>query len=131
MNRENLQKMADYIRTIPQDRFDMWTYRHGQEKTAECDSVACIIGHCTKLDAEPLPVGANGNIDFETWCDRFTELDSDNCWIWCFNGRWKYVDNTSEGAALRIEWLLKHGLPENWYEQLWGIEPLCYKGGEQ
>jgi len=130
MNRENLQKMADYIRTIPQDRFSMKFYRFGQHETPECDSVGCIVGHCTILDTNPLPIYRSKAINFNEWSDQFTLLYGAS-WAWCFSERWARVDNTSEGAALRIEWLLKHGLPENWYEQLWGIEPLCYKGGEQ
>ena len=36
MNRENLQRIADFIPTIPQESFDMSTYRMGldQEITA-------------------------------------------------------------------------------------------------
>ena len=44
MNRENLQKMADYIRTIPQDRFDMWNYRRGQEKQQSAIRLVALLG---------------------------------------------------------------------------------------
>ena len=126
MNRENLQKMADYIRAIPQDRFDMELYRKGQHKTPECDSVGCIIGHCTMLDTEPLPRSLGGKIMFVEWSYRFTLLDLKS-WFWCFDSNWEKTDNTPEGAALRIEWLLNHGLPEDFFKQMYGEAPICYK----
>ena len=53
-------------------------------------------------------------------------------WDWCFSSRWADIDNTPTGAALRIEWLLNHGLPKDWRKQMVGEAPLCYyEGGEQ
>ena len=130
MNKENLQKMADYIRTVPQEKFGMQMYRSTYQATPECSSVGCVIGHCTILATEPLPmmVGHEDRIDFENWSQQFTGLDFERDeWEWCFGGRWVEGDNTPEGAALRIEWLIKNGLPENWEEQAEGYEPLCYK----
>ena len=48
-------------------------------------------------------------------------------WDWCFSGLWHKTDNTPEGAADRIEWVLENGLPDNWLEQMCGKDPLCYK----
>jgi hypothetical protein len=127
MNKENLKLMVEHIRTIPQEMFDMSDYRNGQAKTPECDSVGCVLGHCTVLDPSPLPrKGFGSSIDFHAWSDGFTGLIG-NEWGWCFSGGWIGTDNTPEGAALRIEWLLKNGLPKDWCEQLLGYSPLCYK----
>jgi hypothetical protein len=138
MNRENLQRMADYIRTIPQEKFDMSIYRSGQEETPECDSIGCVVGHCTILDSEELPmVFYSKNIDFYTWSEQFTGLIKTDSsmpewrlhgpeWMWCFDTYWAATDNTPGGAARRIEWLLKNGLPGNWEAQMMGEEPLCY-----
>jgi hypothetical protein len=129
MNKENLQRMADYIRTIPKELFDMGEYRTGQTITNECDSVGCVLGHCTVLNPDPLPKDRFGSIDFNRWAYKFTGT-TENEWVWCFGSTWRNTDNTTEGAALRIEWLIKHGLPENWRAQYNNETPLCYKGGE-
>lgn len=127
MNRENLQRMADHIRTVPQEKFDMDVYRDNDSLSHECNTVGCVIGHCTVLDKEPLPPLSYICIDFTVWSERFTGIDSvADAWHWCFSSHWSHVDNTPTGAALRIEWLLNNGLPENWDEQMNGQEPLCY-----
>jgi len=127
MNRHNLQRMADYIRTVPQEKFSMDLYRHGREQKHRCGSVGCVIGHCTILGDEHIPRHDNGNIDFETFSEDFTGLDAGrSAWNWCFSDQWHYTDNTPTGAALRIEWLLNNGLPENWDDQMNGRAPLCY-----
>jgi len=120
--------MADYIRTVPQKSFTMDTYRISSgDESAKCNSVGCVIGHCTILDEQLFnrlsPYGI-----FEQWSYLFTELFQDSPqWDWCFNGLWSYCDDTPTGAADRIEWLLSNGLPENWRAQMVGDAPLCYK----
>lgn len=130
MNRDNLQRMADYIRTIPQDMFDMSQYRKSYPATTrECNSVGCVIGHCTVLDSKELPllVQTGKAIDFMQWSEEFTELECGEAeWEWCFGSGWVDVDNTPIGSALRIEWLLNHGLPTTWEDQQNGDVPLCY-----
>jgi hypothetical protein len=132
MNRENLQRMADYIRTIPQEKFDMSVFRDGNDAfSSECKTVGCAVGHCTILDDRPLPITLNGEINYLNWSMEFTGLDTGpGCgnpeWQWCFSPYWVITDNTPEGAARRIEWLLANGLPDNSSEQEYGEEPLCY-----
>ena len=120
--------MADHIRTIPQGVFDMEDYRKGQHIKPECDSVGCAVGHCPVLDPNPneIPRLEDGCIDYMEWSMAFTGLN-DAEWLWCFDPGWRETDNKPEGAALRIEWILNHGLPEDWYEQLQREAPLCYK----
>lgn len=133
MNRENLQRMADYIRTVPQRSFAMDTYRGPLDTQGpKCNSVGCIIGHCTILDAdlinELLHESCGSVYAFAKWSFLFTGLsDSEDSWYWCFGWRWAHSDNTPTGAADRIEWLLENGLPENWRAQMSGDAPLCYK----
>lgn len=139
MNRKNLQKMADYIRTIPQEKFNMRFFRRHEEVSHECGSVGCVLGHCTVLDKKPLPMlaqivswNSRRLIDFVSWGESFTGISKRTGeWQWCFAGEWSEVDNTPEGAARRIEWLLEHGLPKDWDYQMCQITPLCYKGGEE
>ena len=128
MNRENLQRMADHIRTVPQELFDMGgLFRHGQRFTAECDGKGDVIGHCTILDKDNLIYNQDGTIDFLLWADVFTgwlHID-EHAWLFC--SAWRKRDNTPEGAALRIEWLLNHGVPENWFSMIFLTKtPLCY-----
>ncbi len=144
MNVENLQKIADHIRTVPQEMFDMHHYRVKLAATRqidyesswakpECDSIGCAIGHSTVLDIENVKknfmhdIAGKPAISFAHWSEQFTGLSkSTPQWVWCFATNWGRVDNTPEGAARRIEWLVKNGLPKNWDEQMMSNEPLCY-----
>lgn len=125
--------MADYIATIPQEKFDMTWFREDEYKyTHECNSVGCVIGHCTVLDDwDNIPKEKNGEIDFVEWAEEFTGLDAISSfgfteWLWCFSGSWAGIDNTPIGASKRIMWLIEHGLPEDGFEQMVGKNKLCY-----
>ena len=130
MNVENLQRMADYIKTIPQENFDMSQYRdYDDYRSMECKSIGCVIGHCIVLEDKniALPRTSDGEIMFSSWSEKFTGLDAvSDEWDWCFNGLWEKSDNTAIGASKRIEWMLNHGLPKNWIKQMYGEEKLCY-----
>ena len=126
INLDNLLKMADYIETVPQHRFDMKSYRYWDESEPECSSVGCIIGHCTILDNEDLPRLWSGKIDFNEWSEKFIGTKEYSAWRYLFGGEWEHIDNTPEGAAKRIRYYVANGLPENWFEQMDGEEPLSY-----
>ena len=134
MKRENLQLMADHLKTnVKQKNFHMGKYR-GLYDTINpvCGSVGCTVGTCTVLDAENVInnfTDYDGEIEFGDWSEYFTGLlggEDEDEWEWCFGCQWTFIDNTPTGAALRIEWLLKYGLPENWKNQMRGREELCY-----
>lgn len=131
IKKKNLQKMADYIKTIELKDFSMINYRLGsmESKYIHCNSVGCIIGHCTTLDEKNIKENyiLNNLICFREWSRDFTGLKvhSDR-WEWCFGSKWTYVDDTPLGASKRIEYLINHGLPSNWVEILNGYEPICY-----
>src|SRR5690242_9122945 len=111
MKRKNLQALADYLKTLPQEVFDMEDIRTGQKETAECDSVGCVIGHATVLFEQDLPRYISENIDFPKFWQKFSGLmleDYDSSY-WIVASTWSQVDNTPIGASKRIEWLLKHG----------------------
>lgn len=118
MNRENLQRIADFIPTIPKGSFDMSTYRFGLDQEPECKSMGCVIGHCTILDKKNIlanHIGVWGRLKFTEWSEEFTGLhfNSDE-WEWCFSADWFDVDNTTEGARKRILYLLDKGeVPED------------------
>lgn len=138
MNKENLQRMADHIRTVPQEMFHMRCYR-GIIKddelidasdcfsAVECETLGCIIGHSLVLAPELVVKNEKGVIQYADWSEEFTGIVwASSEWYWCFSFDWEYLDNTPEGAALRIEWLINHGLPKNSGIQMIGNAPLCY-----
>ena len=132
MKRENLQRMADHLKNnvIPEN-FHMGEYRGDDDlSNPVCGSVGCTVGNCTVLDAENVIknfTDTDGEIEFGDWSEYFTGLlGGEDEWSWCFDSTWSKTDNTPTGAALRIEWLLNNGLPENWMSQMYGKEDLCY-----
>lgn len=89
-----------------------------------CGAVACALGH-------GIAAGVKNWKKFDEWNaygHHYFGLEgwSDE-WEWCFSGDWHYRDNTPQGAALRIKWLLEKGLPNNHVDQLYNEEvSLCY-----
>ena len=132
MKRENLQLMANHLKTnVLPENFHMGRYRGDDDfSNPVCGSVGCTVGNCTVLDAENVMnnfTNPNGVIDFLSWSKDFTGICRiEDEWAWCFGSIWSETDNTPIGAALRIEWLLNNGLPENWFCQMYGEEELCY-----
>ena len=133
MKRENLQLMANHLKTnVLPENFHMGKYRGDDDDFSSpvCGSVGCTVGNCTVLDVENVIknfTDSGGEIEFGAWSEYFTGLYwAGHEWYWCFGSTWKTTDNTPTGAALRIEWLLNHGLPENWSRQMYGVEDLCY-----
>jgi hypothetical protein len=127
MNKRNLLKMADHIETVPQELFDMELIRKGDTKTRKCNSVGCIIGHSTVLDKNPLPRLIYGSINFLAWSKKFTGirfLSDEGRFL--FASAWQSIDNTPVGAAKRIRYFVKNGLPENWLKIMYGENPLPY-----
>ena len=134
MKRENLQLMADHLKiNVKQENFHMGEYRGDDDlSNPVCGSVGCTVGTCSVLDVENVIenfINSDGEIDFGAWSVDFTgllEAEYEAEWEWCFGSKWKTTDNTPTGAALRIEWLLNNGLPENWKNQMYDREELCY-----
>jgi hypothetical protein len=132
MNRENLNKLADYLlRGELKAEFDMEYFDEtrknsqtdGQQirETSDCGSVGCAVGHG--------PFAGIPKHKSESWTGyeiRVFDTDMDE-FEWLFEKTWAAMDNTPEGAGLRIKHLLKHGLPEDWEEQMNGEKPLTYK----
>lgn len=116
MNKENLLKMADFIEKVPQEMFDISKYRRSNKSSPICNSIGCVIGHCTELDPEGVEEfrDESGDIDFKEWSEHFTGLINLKEWRWCFSAYWEDLDNTPTGAAKRIRYLVKYGLPEGW-----------------
>lgn len=130
--RDNLQKLADFIRAIPQERFDMEAFRskHEDNFTHECNTIGCVLGYSPQVlydDFKDVPKLFDSSIDYEGISIEKLGIDPlESEWNWMFGPDWNEVDNSPTGAADRIEWFLKHGVPENWEEQMKGKAPLCY-----
>lgn len=127
----NLEKLADLLETVEEDKFDMRDFAtldgYGGfcpnyiHKVGECGTIACAAGHLVKI-IEPL--------EGETWddfIDRETGLEcGSDIWSWLFDGGWVGTDNTALGASKRIRYFLKNDTPNDWLGQMLGDAPLCY-----
>lgn len=143
-HRTNLAILARRIRKIPQEMFTMEHFRtpsgkasQPENRTRECTVPGCVLGHAPAFfpkkslprytfdnASEADPVGTIWFLKFAA--DTFGLFPGGRDFNWLFWGSWHKVDNTPEGAARRIEWLLEHGTPTNAWEQSMGLEPLCY-----
>ncbi len=120
MNIENLKKLSSYLKGELKADFNMANYAALVYNTT-CGSVGCAIGHG--------PYAGIPKYKEEHWIDysfRVFNISS-NDWYWCFSADWASTDNAALSAATRIDWLIEHGLPEDWHDQMIGKSQLCYK----
>lgn len=129
MNTENLLKLATYLlsgelkATFSMHRYTEHILVKNQHEATECGTVGCAAGHG--------PYAGIIKYSSESWNDYVERVfgvgswDTEY-WAWLFSAGWVYTDNTPEGAAKRILYLIRHGLPDNWEEQKEGSAALCY-----
>lgn len=126
----NLRTLAAYLMTLPADYpdFDMSLYVNSGEGYGMCEAhvpvcgtAACAAGHGPQAGISAKPG--------ETWIEyttrAFAPVYSD-MGDWCFGASWSDTDNTVHGAAKRIGWMLRNGVPADCEEQRYGEAPLCY-----
>lgn len=130
--RKNLAKLADYLESLPEDyaHFDMSGYLDGASPeaavqyarknggVASCGTVACALGHGPAAGVlfrpgEILPPedDAPAEPDWDTYGDRFVPAEDCAAWSWLFSGSWSWSDGHHWGAAARIRFILKQGMP--------------------
>ena len=136
MNKENLLKLAKFLETLPQEKFDIGKYRKCKggylapfRDVDNCGSIGCSIGWAPFVKGlEPVSDDWNndGTLSFGAYSRRIFNITHDE-WSWCFSSEWKPVDNTPSGASERIYYLVKNGLPAYWKLQRDGYYKLCYK----
>lgn len=121
MKKENLQRMVDFLKSgkVTQEMFSMRSFRRGDDKHTECNSVGCVLGWCTELDADNIKenyVYSSGGIAFYEWSEYFTGIPADGYdWDFLFSENWAEEDNTIQGAIKRLEFFIKNGkAPDNW-----------------
>jgi len=123
----NLIKLRDGLAALPKDyeHFDMDHYYVGAhyvqrqrmpqqagQPPASCGAVACVLGHATSI-VEP----AKGDKDWDSYGERVFGLRfCDIEWEWLFSSEWSEYDNSLEGAVFRIDYYLKHGVPDMFVE---------------
>jgi hypothetical protein len=99
---------------ISTQRCLIWVhYRTGEENKPECDSIGCMVGHLTAIDAENVMenyLNRYGNINFLNWSRDYFEVEGYE-WDYLFNETWAEVDNTLEGAIARMR-RLANGMSE-------------------
>lgn len=108
MNRENLRTLANYLlsRELKAD-FDMLSYTQAgsDPNRTDCGTVGCAAGQGPYAGLPKKPG--------ESWDDYAYRVfqPTDLEFRWCFSGYWTAYDNTPEGAARRILYLVEHGTP--------------------
>ena len=115
MNLNNIKRIFNHIfYNVPVNKIKMSLFRTGSRKKHECQTVGCIIGHCTILDDyENIPKHQSGEINFKLWSEQFTGLNIDsNEWEWCFGGEWP---NNKGQILLRLKYLIDNqSVPNDW-----------------
>lgn len=133
----NLQTLSAYLKNGLKAQFTMRLYDDDGSTMGlykrDCGTAGCAVGHGPYAGIVKLPS--------ETW-KQYTQrvfgstesrsLNLNNAssfFRWIFSGGWEATDNTPVGAALRIDWFLEHGCPdeESIYDQMHGEVPLYYK----
>ena len=94
LNRENLSRMIDFMKTVPEEHIKMSNFRDTDEPTIECKSAGCVIGWCTTLDKENIAknfINDDNVIEFNLWIEEFLNLKSvyeTGIWDFMFSGFW-------------------------------------------
>ncbi len=120
--RANLTKLANYLDSVEPPKFDMRWFNdniHNRGPSGNpnvCGTVACAVGYGPAAGIEPC--------HDDTWASyakrefvgedgyRF-DIDSP-VFDFLFDSDWEDVDNTPAGAAARIRYFLKNGIPVNY-----------------
>ena len=135
MNTQKLEKLVSYLLSGNlKAEFDMYSFTDWGRScmtngATDCGTVGCAIGHAPFLGE-----GFEKSRD-ESWNDyslRVLGIDHNSVeWKWCFGSDWTQFDNSPEGAAKRIQYLLDgKRIPEEFeytvdeYEELWDFIPI-------
>ena len=120
-HRANLRKHAKYLRSrYDKSQFDMRLFQRSNPVSNRldnlsaniCGAVLCVIG----LAALTFPRVAKKHKDWLKFCEDIFGIDSYKNreeWQFLFESRWVFIDNTITGAADRIDYFLKHGVPDD------------------
>lgn len=105
ISRKNLRKLANALldpSVLSEWKFDMYLY------------TTCAIGFAFKVG-----IGKKDRSWDEYVNENLVKTDQNpGIFEYMFSHKWIDKDNTREGAGKRILYVLKHGIPENWRNQL-------------
>jgi hypothetical protein len=115
--RRNLTKLALYLATKRESKvFSMTSYartRSGKElEPKECEAHTCGTVCCAVGSGIRAGIPAGKCSTWGEYCDKF--VDTDEAYTWLFDYNWVTYDNTPKGAAYRIGYFLKEGIPD-WF----------------
>ncbi len=73
INKKNLKRTREYIAEVDDSMIKMYYYREGTLYNPKCNSIGCIVGHATALDAENVKKNFTNKdgIRFESWSREF------------------------------------------------------------
>ncbi len=118
--RSNLKKLALFLsKKRASKKFDMQHYAKVNQNIVqpqdikeynECATVCCAVGHGPYAG---IPVGKSKG--WNEYMEKFIP-SYDHSYDWLFSQDWKEFDNTPKGAAYRIGYYLKCGIPE-WFDE--------------
>ena len=78
------------------------------KRVVNCGTVGCAAGHGPSFG-----IKVKKGESWAGYVERvFTDGD-DKIYRWCFHQLWADCDNTPQGAALRILYMLDYGIPED------------------
>ena len=117
----NLLALADFLDKDPSN-FDMGNFAENDEQSVDvcainsdhnCGTVCCAIGMSPFIFPEKcnksLRVGSY--LDWQCLGDYLYGKLNMFAWDWMFSHMWTRYDNTPRGAARRIRYFVKNGLP--------------------
>jgi hypothetical protein len=113
VNVANLEQLAEYLDGLMNGHgFTMERYMMAKglavlrpPRAILCGAVACAVGHGP---AAGIPPAEDAN--WNAYCERvFGLVVHHQPWKWCFGPAWAGYDNTPQGAAARIRYLLARG----------------------
>lgn len=125
---DNLRKLATYLlEGNLKAKFDMQMYSDsvfpwGMVSETDCGTIGCAVGHGPHAGIKKLPT--ESWLDYSSRVFGLSKLSDE--WTWCFSQDWYKTDNTSDGAAQRIIYLLDNGMPKDFLDQMVGSGTLCY-----
>lgn len=118
LQRAHLERLAAHLDLgVTNLQFDMENYQ------SYCGTVGCACGHGPSLGIVKMP-----SESWDPYADRAFGAADVQAFTWMFSAIWatNKTDNTPRGAAARIRYALRHGIPANYNDQVWGRAPLSY-----
>lgn len=116
LNRSAFVALAHFLKQLNPSRFDMFKKGIGPD-----DYAVQLMNPMQRLIKD-------GKIMMHRTIETYYGIENDPfAWCWVFGEQWQYTDNTPEGCAQRIEFMLQYGVPKNWSKQMTGLEPITYK----